>query len=387
MDTVLTEGREADRSWSVRMPSWRVQSVGRGAGGRSNPATPILRVCAWPERRADNPFHTLLHGELRKLRVAVEPYSQIGIAGERFDILHVHWPDMRLNFRSAAGCVMRLLLQLRNFRNLKAGGAKIVWTVHNLRTHDGRHPRLEAWFWKRFVPMVDAAIVLTEASRAPVQAAYPELSSKRCFVIPHGHYRDAYPVGPGREESRRHFGYRESETVLCFLGLIRPYKNVPELITRFRELGDPNVRLLVGGRPRGDALEAEIRKAADDGPGIRLHLCRLEDAEIPLFLQAADLVVLPFKDILNSGSAMLALSYSRPLLVPEKGSMPDLKKIGGEAFVRTYPGEFDTNTLADAVAWSKAPRPAEIDLSGVGWDGIAQQTLEAYRAVLGRPTA
>jgi glycosyltransferase involved in cell wall biosynthesis len=357
------------------------------AANSVNPAEPILRVCARPGRTADNPFHTLLHAELRKLRIAVEPYSRREIPDQRFDILHVHWPDVWLNFPSAVRCMVRLMRQFRHFRKIKNGGAKIVWTVHNLGTHEGRHPLIEAWFWKRFVPMVDAAIVLTEVSIALAQKAFPHLSSKRCFVVPHGHYRDAYPMGPGRAASRRHFGYGESATVLCFLGLIRPYKNVPELIARFRALRDPNLRLLVGGVPRGAVLEAEIRKAAGGEPRIQLHLRRLDDVEIPLFLQAADLVVLPFKDILNSGSAILGLSYSRPLLVPEKGSMPELKKVGGEAFVRTYPGEFDANVLADGIAWAKGPRPADLDLSGLEWDRIARQTLEVYCAVLGRPSA
>ena len=55
-----------------------------------------------------------------------------------------------------------------------------------------------------------------------------------------------------------------------------------------------------------------------------------------MFFSAADLVVLPFSDIMHSGSAILALSFNKPVLVPARGALPELQTRVGAAWVQTY---------------------------------------------------
>ena len=49
--------------------------------------------------------------------------------------------------------------------------------------------------------------------------------------------------------------------------------------------------------------------------------------------------MLPFSDIMHSGSAILALSFNKPVLVPARGSLPELQALVGTDWVRTYVGE------------------------------------------------
>src|SRR5690606_39862414 len=115
----------------------------------------------------------------------------------------------------------------------------------------------------------------------------------------------------------------------------------------------------------------------------------IPDERIQVFLNAADLVVLPYTEILNSGSALLPLSFRRPLLVPERGSMAELRQRFGLPWVMTYEQPLTTETLQCALRTLETT-PADGDAlerrlrQEVGWDKIAAETLSFYRSLLDR---
>ena len=56
------------------------------------------------------------------------------------------------------------------------------------------------------------------------------------------------------------------------------------------------------------------------------------DQDMALTLSAADATVMNFRNILNSGSVLLSLSYDTPVCVPALGSLRELfRRIGGLA--------------------------------------------------------
>lgn len=93
-------------------------------------------------------------------------------------------------------------------------------------------------------------------------------------------------------------------------------------------------------------------------------------------------MVLPYREILNSGSAILALSFGRPLLVPAQGALCELAQRAGAAWVRTYIGELQPATIREALDWAAVtPRdPAQL-FRELSWETIARQTLLAYQAI------
>ena len=104
-----------------------------------------------------------------------------------------------------------------------------------------------------------------------------------------------------------------------------------------------------------------------------------------LYLSACDLAVFPYREILNSGSAILALSFNRPALVPARGAMAELRDMAGPDWVYTYDGaNLDGAILSAALDKATAPsRPAACDLSSLSWQSIAAGTFAAYLAALG----
>ena len=102
-----------------------------------------------------------------------------------------------------------------------------------------------------------------------------------------------------------------------------------------------------------------------------------------LFLNAADLLVFPYRDILNSGSALLGLSFDRPVLVPKLGAMGELQQAIGADWVRTYEGELNAAVLASALEWATTAARATAPLAAFGWEAIARQTLAAFAEIAG----
>jgi glycosyltransferase involved in cell wall biosynthesis len=142
--------------------------------------------------------------------------------------------------------------------------------------------------------------------------------------------------------------------------------------------------LLIAGMPTDDAIMEEVREAAALNPNVRLFLYFVDPNDVQIFLRAADLVVLPYKEILNSGSAILALSFDRPILVPSLGALAELRQVVGPDWVRPYEGELNSEVLRSAIHWAKIRQvgpDARPPLEELNWYRIAGLTIRAFSNV------
>lgn len=345
-----------------------------------------LSVVARPAFKdaAKKPFNSLLYASLQQLGVRVREYDARLLLKGRVDILHIHWPESLIETKNGIAAWVsaqqyRLLLQIAHRR-----GIKLVWTIYDLVPHDVVYPRIEWPFWHDVIRRVDGVIALTQKGLDLARDRYPRLQAVPAFVIPLGHLRNAYPKTVSADEARRALGIAPGKRVITYFGQVRPYKNVPRLIGAFRAMPDEDLTLLICGRvSKRTGGEEEIVAAAAGDPRIRLELRYIRPDEIQLFALASDLMVFPYSEILNSGSAILALSYDRPIVVPNLGALPELRRVVGDAWVHGYEGEIDARILADGLAWVHGTeRPPQAPLEQLAWPKIGGQTLDAYRAVL-----
>lgn len=343
-----------------------------------------LRVLASPLALPAQPYVERLYDAVRATGVVVDGYSSAAVASGRYSVWHLHWPELFLNEPGpAATTAVRGLRLLRAVARARRRGLAVVWTVHNLAAHDRQHPRLESAFWAVFPRLVDGTIALSEGGRAAALERFPALRRRPAAVVPLGHYRGAHPAGVGRDEARRRLGIDPGARVVGFFGLVRPYKGVPELVRSFRALPDPDLVLLVAGPPRTPSLAREVDAAAGDDPRIRLRLELVPDDEVQHHVVAADLVALPYTAVQNSSAALLALSFDRPVLVPELGAMAELRNAVGADWVRLFPGPLTPGELAAAMAWAReGGRGPTAPLDAFAWDDVAAGTVAAYRAAL-----
>ena len=408
--TWLTVWR-ARAAWRTGYPDAEAALFGRTSPGSGDPeqhekrasgARP-LRVEAEPAFRTQhaNPYNARLYSAMSPIDVDVRDLSYSRLLLTRIDIVHLHWPD--LTFLSGPRRwrqVARLMLFFSFLRVARLRGTKLVWTVHNISSHENRStPGIRAWYSRLLLGNVDGILALTADGVNAARAAYPELESVPAFVTPHGHYRDSYNFGESRADARSTLGALLPEstdaTVFLSIGQIRSYKNVPHLVDVFARRSvrvpagpepdsGPGEILAIAGNPADSVLRDAIEASAAQSDAVVLDLAFLADERLATWLRAADVVVLPYSRIQNSGSAVLALSADRPVVVPAIGAMTELRQQVGANWVYTFDGDLTADVLDDVATWLRdTDRGESPDLSALAWPAIAAQTLAAYRAVVG----
>lgn len=343
-----------------------------------------MRVMALPAfcNRHLNPYNALLYSAVHDLGAAVIDASPSAVLGRDYDVVHIHWPEYLFDAPGLGRALAKSLGTMLVVSTFGLRKVSVVWTVHNLAGHDQWHPRLAKTMWRWFVRRVDGYIALSQSARDEALRRFPELQHRPGFVIPHGHYRGEYPDTVSRETARHILGIPATAPTIAFLGTIRPYKNVTSLSSAFTAVQRPNWRLLIAGEPATDDLRDEIERSAANDPRVRLRLQFVPAERVQVYLRAADLLVFPYRDIMNSGSALLALSFERPILVPDLGAMAELRDTVGEEWVRTYQGTLSAQTLIDAMAWATTTsRDTGKLLNQLEWSLIGRQTIEAYQFV------
>ena len=132
-------------------------------------------------------------------------------------------------------------------------------------------------------------------------------------VLPHGSYVRQYDVDADAAAARAALDLPPRGTVFAFVGAIRGYKGVAELVEAFTMSGQwGRDARLHRGKPLPARIGRELEERAATDPRVVLRLERIPEEDLSRVLRAADVVVLPFRDILTSGSAILALSHGRP---------------------------------------------------------------------------
>lgn len=354
-----------------------------------------MKVLFLPDGSRSNPYQYELAEDLKRHGVNVILSNGIGslpILGTirmygKPDVLHLHWPHGFVVAKTHIKSFLKAMRFLAELTLVRVMGVRIVWTVHNLLQHEREHPQLELFFNRIFVYLCDQLIVHCDAAGKELMKCYrlPSRFKNKINVIPHGNYIRSYPNQTSRDEARRRFGLTIDHVVFLFLGQIRSYKGVPDLIDAFLKLDHPDARLLIAGKAANESVKAQIRKLCERDSRIQAFLEFVPDEDVQLYMNAADVVVLPYKDILTSGAAILAMSFGRPVIAPRLGCVAELIEEGKGGFL--YAPEDETgllHTMRKAIGANLA-KMGKYNLkkaSKLDWDKIARMTLGVYRKCL-----
>lgn len=355
--------------------------------------TVLLMSGAWYE---GNAYMSLLSDALREQGVDVRtpglpvafPLTRALLRNRDADVVQLDWlydyyatDDLSAAWLNDVASVARAVAFLLDLLVVSALDVRVVRTVHNERSHDGAYPRTERVVTECVFAVADAVTVKCEAAADRIAAAYRVPDADNLWVVPDGNYVGAYENEVTRADARRDLGIDDARFVFVFFGRVRPYKGVPELIEAFASLELPDAELLIAGNPASAASEARVRRLAASEPQVRTTLSFVPDDRIQYYLNAADVLVLPYRRILNSGSAYLGLSFGTPIVAPAIGCLPE-----------TVPPENDLlYDPADDDGLSRALRRAygSSDLDAVAranrrrartrtWERTCERLLEVY---------
>lgn len=310
-------------------------------------------------RGTTNPY---LHELVRSLPAEVRwlPFSWRTALLGRYDVLHVHWPEVLLRGSTRGRTAARQAVATLMVARLVVTRTPVVRTIHNTAPHEPAQ-RYERWLTTALDRLTRVQILIN---------AVDHVSDRPTERILHGHYRDWFADHP-------HSPPRPG--VLLHIGLIRPYKNVEALLEAFAGVPDPSIRLRLVGACDDPSLRSTIERAARTDDRVDLDLRYVDDARVVEEVTGAELVVLPYRNLHNSGAALLALSLNRPVLLPDGPAARALADEVGPGWVTTFDHPLGPAALQHALEVVRAaPRALQPDLSAREWPAAGLRHAVAY---------
>ena len=298
-----------------------------------------------------------------------------GSASRRAVRLAEHVPDM-LRYRRAARDADVVHVQWLTLPQVDAPllprGRPLVLTAHDVLPREPRPGQAGAQ--RRLLRRFDAVVAHSAHGRDRL-VAEAGVDPRRVHVIPHGaftHLTDVADPVPLPSE----LAAVELPVVLLF-GLVRPYKGLDVLLEAWRAVD--GAELWVVGLPRMDLAPA--RAAAPRT--VRFVERFVADAELPAFFDRADLVVLPYREIDQSGVLFTALAFGKPLVLTAVGGFPEVAREGAAELVP--PGDPAalagalSRLLGDPAARGRLAAAARAAATGpYSWDAVARRHLHLY---------
>jgi beta-1,4-mannosyltransferase len=340
-----------------------------------------------------DPYQILFREALESAGVEVVPVLDrrrvpVGeIKGAGVQVLHLDWPHGFYTGRTWYWEVAKRLAFRRSLRMLPP--VKLVWTVHNLVMHDGGASRKEVEMIQHLIDHCSALRVMSAAAERLVRQTYrvPERTPVR--IIPLGHHADFYPNQVGRAEARRRLGLADARRIVTFFGLLKPYKGLDQLLDVWPSVAGQDDVLVLAGAPASVStvdLATMIERATAAGARVRLDARYIPEDEVQLYLNAADVVALPFRNILNSGSLLLAMSFGRCVVAPRMGSLPEVAEPDSYFSYDPLDAGGLRSALHEALACDDLPRRGqaarEYALRHYSWKEIGLKTRQLYEEVL-----
>lgn len=314
-----------------------------------------------------NPYVKLHDQSLRDAGHEVKHFTWKTALSGQYDVVHSHWPEDVFAATSPLKAAGKRVAMLAWLGVLAARRVPVVRTVHNLELPSGMDVAK-----KQLILALDR---LT-AHRVLISDTTPAPDGPHSVVL-HGHYTDWFGRLPASERVPGRIAY---------FGMVRRYKNVQALADAFAQTRDthPEWSLEIAGKASSTELENEIMGALWDDPRVLEPSFRyLEDEEIVRVCTQAQLVVLPYKEMHNSGSLLTALSLGRPCLVPRNAANEAVAAEVGPGWVHMYEGELGAADLETAMA-AAVDLAGAPDLSRRNWDVSAAGHVAAYREALSR---
>jgi D-inositol-3-phosphate glycosyltransferase len=329
---------------------------------------------------------------VEKLSKVLRYYGKLAryVARSSPKILHILWNNKFELFD-------RTILMLY----YKALGKRIAFTAHNVNQaqRDGNDSWLNRVTLRLQYRLCDHIFVHTQKMKAELCQEFA-VTEKTVTVIP-------FPINnalPDTEltsvEAKRRLGLREDERAILFFGRVRPYKGTEYLLDAFRLLSTKkqvNYRLIIAGEPiKGceeylKGIQRIVTRDFDQGQ-VMLRMQFIPDDEVEVYLKAADVLVLPYKEIFQSGVLFLAYAFGLPVVATDVGSFREEIVEGNTGFLckagdppemtRAIEAYFASNLYKNLNARRREIK--EYANTNHSWHAVADLTCGAYAKMLGR---
>lgn len=270
---------------------------------------------------------------------------------------------------------------------------KIVFTAHNVNA--GKRDSNDSWLNRTALKiqyhLSDHIFVHTHGMKSEMISEF-RIPESKVSVIPFGINNTVPNTSLSSVEARRKLGITENDKALLFFGNIAPYKGLEYLIAAFNELlkRDRSYRLLIVGKPKGpESYWNQVRRTiASCGIGDRV-IAKIEyvpDEETELYFKAADVVILPYVHVFQSGVLFLGYSFGLPAIAADVGNLMEEIIEGETGFVFKPQDSCDLSSKIDKYFNSDLFHNLETRRAQIkkyanerySWDKVAATTTTVY---------
>jgi D-inositol-3-phosphate glycosyltransferase len=222
----------------------------------------------------------------------------------------------------------------------KLAGKRVVLTAHNvnMRKRDGTDNWLNRLSLRIQYRLADHIFVHTQGMKNELVADFGARQDD-VSVIPFGINNTVPNTKMTSAEAQQMLGISKRDKVLLCFGQIAPYKGLDYLIAAFTEVlaKDPSYRLIIAGKPkRNDIYWKRIKQLILDNDVRERVIERIEhvpDDETEIYFKAADVLVLPYTSVFQSGVIFLAYSFGLPVIATDVGGLKEQIIEGETGFV------------------------------------------------------
>jgi len=335
------------------------------------PATPV-------SFRLYRPFVLIYGGAPRVLRAAMFLIgllsSLIHARLRNIRIVHLHLFDTSI-------------LQLACLVCAKAMGMRTVVTAHDVESLAGGQAGRLA---RRIYDLADRVIAHNQVSSQALVDMIG-ISVDKIFIIPHGHYVHDVTVVDKRV-AREQLGLTQQGPVILFFGQIKHVKGLDVLLRALPAVvaKHPDVILMIAGKVWKTDLGEYVALINQFGleQHVKLDIRYIPNEDVASYYGAADVVVLPYRKIYQSGVLLMAMSYRKPVVVSDIPGMLEIIKDVVNGFVFRS----ENHRHLEKILNQMLDQPEERDrvaalgyetvIKQHGWDRVGRLTREAYQSVL-----
>ena len=264
--------------------------------------------------RPDAPF-------ARKVMRVIGYYLRLALYTMRSDV-----PVFHILWNNKIELLDRTLLML--FYRLF--GKRILLTVHNvnIKKRDGDDGLLNQLSLRVQYRLADHLFAHTEQMKQELQSDF-DVPSDKISVIPFGTNSTVPDTALVTSAARRKLGLSRAHKVVLFFGNIAPYKGLEHLVqaTALVAQAIPDIRLIIAGQPKGPqaywtGIERQITML-DLRERVLQRIEYIPDADAEIYFKAADVLVLPYIHVYQSGVLFLGYNFGLPVIASDVASLKD----------------------------------------------------------------
>ena len=278
-------------------------------------------------------------------------------------------------------------------------GKKIVLTAHNVNVgwRDANDSVLNRVSLRVQYGLANHIFVHTEKMKRDLMSAF-SMDGRKISVIPFGINNSLKVTNLTRIAAKERLGLAPHEKAMLFFGNIAPYKGLDILVQAFQSVAptDPALRLIIVGAPRPGCdgywqeIERSIRQHGLEGRVVQ-RICYIPDEETELYFKAADVAILPYRTIFQSGVLFLAYSFGLPVIAADVGALGEDVLPGETGFLcepelaadlaRAIEKYFQSTLYRDLESRQKSIR--EFAVARHSWSIVGEKTQKVYLDLLG----